>query len=41
MEQMDVKERTARSYIKFIRENGIIEKNHSKALEYRQITLPF
>jgi energy-coupling factor transporter ATP-binding protein EcfA2 len=34
MESMDVKERTARTYIKFMRDNGIIEKNPSNALEY-------
>ena len=34
MECMDVKERTARSYIKFMRESEIIEKNPSNALEY-------
>jgi archaellum biogenesis ATPase FlaH len=41
MEQMDVKERTARAYIKFMRENGIIERTPENPQEYRQITLPF
>ena len=41
IESMDVKERTARSYIKFLRENGIIEKNPSNALEYCLVSLPF
>ena len=41
MESMDVKDRTARSYIKFMRDNEIIEKNPSNALEYCLITLPF
>jgi hypothetical protein len=41
MEQMDVKERTARAYIKFMRENGIIERTPENLQEYRQITLPF
>ncbi len=41
MEQMDVKERTARAYIKFMRENGIIERTLENPQEYRQITLPF
>lgn len=41
MESMDVKERTARSYIKFMRENEIIEKNPANALEYGLITMPF
>ena len=34
MESMDVKDRTARSYIKFMRDSKIIEKNPSNALEY-------
>ena len=41
MESMDVKDRTARSYIKFMKDNEIIEKNPSNALEYSLITLPF
>jgi hypothetical protein len=41
MESTDVKERTARTYIKFMRDNGIIEKNPSNALEYCLISLPF
>jgi hypothetical protein len=40
IESMDVKERTARSYIKFMRENGIIEKNPKNSLEYSIITMP-
>jgi hypothetical protein len=41
MEQMDVKERTAKTYIKFKRENGLIERTLENPQEYRQITLPF
>jgi predicted transcriptional regulator len=41
MESMDVKERTARSYIKFMREKGIIEKNPNNSLEYSLISMPF
>ncbi|MBU3662974.1 MAG: hypothetical protein FGM41_07230 [Bacteroidetes bacterium] len=41
MESTDVKERTARTYIKFMRDNGIIEKNPSNALEYCLVSLPF
>lgn len=41
MEQMDVKERTARAYIKFMRDNGIIERTPENPQEYRQFTLPF
>jgi hypothetical protein len=41
MESMDVKDRTARSYIKFMKDNEIIEKNPSNALEYCLIPLPF
>jgi hypothetical protein len=41
MESMDVKDRTARSYIKFMRDNEIIEKNPSNALEYCLVTMPF
>ncbi|MCF8284514.1 MAG: bifunctional DNA primase/helicase [Sphingobacteriales bacterium] len=41
MEQMDVKERTARAYIKFMRENGIIERTPENQQEYRQIPLIF
>ncbi len=41
MESTDVKDRTARSYIKFMNDNEIIEKNPSNALEYCLITLPF
>ena len=41
MKSMDVKERTARSFIKFMRENGIIEKKLSNALEYCLNSLPF
>jgi predicted transcriptional regulator len=41
MESMDVKERTARSYIKFMRDKGIIEKNPNNSLEYSLISMPF
>jgi archaellum biogenesis ATPase FlaH len=41
MENMDVKERTARSYIKFMRDRGIIEKNPDNYLEYSLISADF
>ena len=41
MEQMDVKERTARAYIKYMREHEIIERSENNPQEYRLFTLPF
>lgn len=41
MEEMDVKERMARNYTKFMREKGIIEKNQNNSLEYSLISMPF
>ena len=41
MEIMDVKERTARAYIKFMREHGIIEKNTTNTSEYQLMNIPF
>jgi hypothetical protein len=39
MESMDVKERTARSYVKFMRDKEIIEKNPDNSLEYRLVSM--
>ena len=34
MEAMDVKDRMARNYIKFMKDNGIIEKSNGITVEY-------
>jgi hypothetical protein len=41
MEAMDIKDRQARTYIKFMKENNIIEKNPLNSAEFRKVHLPF
>lgn len=41
MEAMDIKDRQARTYIKYMKENNIIEKNPMNSAEFRKVSLPF
>ena len=41
MEHMDVKERTARAYIKYMREHEIIERSSGNPQEYQLFAMPF
>jgi len=41
MEAMDIKDRQARTYIKFMKDNNIIEKNPLNSAEFRKVYLPF
>jgi len=41
MEELDVKERMARNYIKFMKDKQIIEKNHLNSMEYSQFSMDF
>ena len=41
MEHMDVKERTARAYIKYMREHEIIERSPNNPQEYQLFAMPF
>ena len=40
MDIIDVKERTARAYIKFMRDHGIIEKSTTNKSEYQLMNIP-
>jgi hypothetical protein len=41
MEHLDVKERTARAYIKYMREHEIIERSAANSEEYLLFAMPF
>lgn len=41
MEHMDVKEHTARAYIKYMREHEIIERSSGNPQEYQLFAMPF